>query len=1024
MMKRKLKTLLIGVIISVSNSYAGEIKGNLLTTEEKIDLLCANAPVISRLGIMRYDWWSEALHGVARAGKATAFPKPIGMGATWDTDLVHRIGNAISDEARAKYYKSLRENGFSKRQYGLTFFSPTLNIGRDPRWGRTNECFSEDPLLTADMGVAFIKGMQGDDPYYLKTVATAKHFVANNEENRRLGGSATVDRLSLNEYYFPAFRAAVEKGKVASIMGAYNALNGVPCCASPWLLTDVLRKQWGFKGVVISDGSAVQKIRTHQHYKNTDAEATAAALKAGCDMTLRDEYRQGLRDALHQGLITVADIDSAVNRVIDLRKRLGINTPNDYSPYSNMSYDVVESDAHRALALEAAEKSLVLLKNDEDLLPLKLDNHLRIALIGDAFRTTYYGDYAPSPEFNLTLLDCLTRELKDKARITWVGTNNSETVLSKYLLSQPTEKAYDGLAALAGKKGNEKNTVYSDPDSLVSVASASDIAILYIRDDNSSEGRDRKTLNLSEAQLRLIQTVCKANPNTILLLGSGTTNILTPVARLPKAILSVWIAGEGEAQAIANVLLGKISPSGKTPITYYANERQLPALDDYNVRHGRSYQYFQGEVLYPFGYGLSYTRFDYSRPTIFRNATGDITAMVDVKNAGKMTGDEIVQCYASCPEWQKTGLKRRLVAYSRISLKPGENKTIGLAIPRELLCRYDTLTDQWHEVASRYTIDVVSNSAATNSVTLRTDDDIMMYSDTTRIGRPYAKDPYVVFYKGRYLMYYSIPSKRGGTGGWGIGIAESKDKKHWIRVGEVERDPNAYYERKGYCAPCAQVVDGKLHLFYQTYGNGRGDAICHAVSDDGLHFTRDASNPIFSPTGDWNCGRAIDAEVKFFKGKWFLYFASRDKAFKRQIQGVAVAPKGTDFSRGQWKLAVDAPTLTPDLPWEENCIEGASVVEHKGKLYLFYGGAYNNYPQQIGVAVSSDGIHFKRVYDKPLLTNGASGEWNSSESGHPDIFRDADGSTTLFYQGNSDNGRTWYISSTPILWDKKGPHLP
>lgn len=1023
-MKRKLKTLILSIVVSISNAYAADITVETLTTEEKIDLLCADAPAIGRLGVMRYDWWSEALHGVARAGKATAFPKPIGMGATWDVNLVHRIGAAISDEARAKYSKSLRENGYSKRQYGLTFFSPTLNIGRDPRWGRTSECFSEDPLLTSDMGVAFIKGMQGDDPYYLKTVATAKHFVANNEENRRLGGSASVDKLSLNEYYFPAFRAAVERGKVASIMGAYNALNGIPCCASPWLLTDVLRHQWGFNGVVISDGSAVDKICSRHHYTQTKAEAAAVALKAGCDMSLRDEYRQGLRDALKLGLVTVADIDIAVKRVLDLRKRLGINSPDDYSPYSGIPYSVVESEEHRHLALEAAEKSIVLLKNEGNLLPLKLDGKPRIALIGDAFRTTYYGDYAPNPEHNLTLFDCLSSELKGKAHLRWIRTKNAQSVLSKKLLSQPTEKAYDGIVSLYNNREQEKAEAYDNPDSLVSVVRSSDIAVLYIRDDNSSEGRDRKTLNLSESQLELIRTVCKANRNTILLLGSGTTNILTSVAHLPKSILSVWIAGEGEAQAIANVLIGRISPSGKTSMTYYADERQLPALDDYDVTHGRSYQYFRGAVLYPFGFGLSYTTFEYSRPTIYHEANGEYTAMVDVKNTGKMAADEVVQCYASCPEWQKSGLKRRLVAYSRVNLKAGERKTISLPIPHAQLCRYDSISNQWHEVSERYTIDVVPNSAATNSVTLRTGDDIMMYSDTTRIGRPYAKDPYVTFFKGRYLMYYSIPSKRGGRGGWGIGIAESKDKKHWHRIGEVEHDPNADYERKGYCAPCAQVVDGRLHLFYQTYGNGKGDAICHAVSDDGLHFTRDTTNPIFRPTGDWNCGRAIDAEVTFFKGKWFLYFATRDKAFNRQIQGVATARKGTDFSRGQWTLAMDAPILTPDLPWEERCIEGASVVKHKGKLYMFYGGAYNNYPQQIGVAVSRDGIHFERLSNKPLLTNGKPDDWNSSESGHPDIFRDADGSTTLFYQGNCDHGRTWYLSSTPILWNKKGPKLP
>ena len=287
-----------------------------LTTKDKIDLLCAKAPEIAHANIIRYDWWSECLHGVARAGKATVFPKPIGLGSTWDVDLIKRISTAISDEARAKYHKALRNKGYSDRHEGLTFFSPTLNIARDPRWGRTSECFSEDPYLTSQLGVAFIEGLQGEDPTYLKTVATAKHFVANNEENRRLGGSATVDDMSLREYYFPAFQAAITTAKAASVMGAYNALNGIPCCANSYLLTDILRKEWGFKGVVISDGSAIDKLYTHHKYATTLEEAAALALKAGCDMSLRDEYREGLRKAYEKGLINIGDIDKALKRVL------------------------------------------------------------------------------------------------------------------------------------------------------------------------------------------------------------------------------------------------------------------------------------------------------------------------------------------------------------------------------------------------------------------------------------------------------------------------------------------------------------------------------------------------------------------------------------------------------------------------------------------------------------------------------------------------------------------------------------
>lgn len=300
----------------------------------------------------------------------------------------------------------------------------------------------------------------------------------------------------------------------------------------------------------------------------------------------------------------------------------------------------------------------------------------------------------------------------------------------------------------------------------------------------------------------------------------------------------------------------------------------------------------------------------------------------------------------------------------------------------------------------------------------------MMYGDTTRIGVPFSKDPHVVNFQGRYLMYYSIPPKKGvADSGWNIGIAESKDLVNWIKAGEITPAPGAEYEKKGLCAPGALVRDGKVHLFYQTYGNGSKDAICHAVSTDGIHFDRNPTNPIFRPTGDWNCGRAIDAEVYEFKGQYFLYFATRDKDFKIQMQGVAIAPASTDFSRNDWRQACDHSILYPEYPWEGECIEGASITKKDGKLYMFYAGAYNNAPQQIGVAVSEDGIHWKRLSDEPFLRNGKPGEWNSSESGHPHIFTDRDGRTYLFYQGNNDHGKTWYISQVEVFWKDGKPYL-
>ena len=300
----------------------------------------------------------------------------------------------------------------------------------------------------------------------------------------------------------------------------------------------------------------------------------------------------------------------------------------------------------------------------------------------------------------------------------------------------------------------------------------------------------------------------------------------------------------------------------------------------------------------------------------------------------------------------------------------------------------------------------------------------MMFGDTSRKGVPFSKDPHVVKFDGKYLMYFSIPpfeDKTNPIQGWNIGIAESVDLINWKKIGEI--NPDGDYESKGLCAPSALVIGSQIHLFYQTYGNGKDDAICHAVSNDGLKFKRNPTNPVFKPSGTWNCGRAIDAEVIKFKNKFLLYFATRDPDYKIQIQGVAAAPENTNFNREDWVQLKDAPIMIPEYDWEGKCVEGASVILRNDELFMFYAGSYNNAPQQIGVAKSRDGIHWEKISDKPFLANGKEGEWNSSESGHPHIFLDENGRTFLFYQGNNDHGKTWFISNQEVLWNEDGPLL-
>lgn len=796
----------------------------LLTPEEKIGMLCAKQPAIQRLGIPAYDWWSECLHGVARAGQATVFPKPIATGSAWDPDLVQRIATAISDEARAKYHAALRAKGRTDRYEGLTFFSPTLNLARDPRWGRTDECYSEDPLLMGALGAAFVEGLQGDDPRYLKLAATAKHFAANNEENRRLDGSAEVDMRSLREYYLPAFRRSAEQGRVASFMGAYNALNGVPCCADPFLLTRVLRDEWGFRGVVISDGSAMAKIYTHHHYAPSPEAAAAAALKAGCDMSLRDEYRPALPKALEQGLVTPADIDTALRRVLTLRMRLGMFDPPEQVPYASIPDTVVECRTHRDLALEAARKSVILLRN-EHILPLQ-PGLQKIALIGEAFRKVHYGDYSAEPQHNLTLLEAVRTTLADRAEVLWATDATEPEVIAPEHFMRPQEYAYDGLVGLTGEYfdndslrgepfatrhdhridftladrnnrdmqrperlsvrwrsrlvapatadyritlqqqdaaselwiGGQKATGQGGPQAgetrytirlekgrpydlrlesrrvgrnarirllwqeafpegtpdAVQLAAEADAAVVFIRDAGGAEGKDRESLQIDPRQLELVRQIVRANPRTVVVLGTSAPLILTPLKEICPALLCTWIAGQGEAQALSDILFGQVNPSGKTPVTFFADESQLPPLDDYDVTHGRTYQYFTGEACYPFGYGLSYTTYAYGRPEPARKRipkTGKIRLSVEVTNTGSRDGEEVVQCYAAADAWKKEGLRQRLVAFRRVPLRAGEKRRVDFEVDASQLARWDPERDRWEVAPGRYELRVGPNSA-------------------------------------------------------------------------------------------------------------------------------------------------------------------------------------------------------------------------------------------------------------------------------------------------------------------------
>jgi beta-glucosidase len=384
------------------NSYRERLTDliGLMTLDEKIHQLTNQTDSIPRLGVPEYNYWSEALHGVLASG-VTSFPQAVALGSTWDPDLVHRVAAAISDEARVK-------NRIEGK--GLTYWSPTINIARDPRWGRNEESYSEDPYLLSRMGVAFVQGMQGDDPYYLKTVSTPKHFIANNEEERRHSGSSDVDMRSLFEYYLPAFRQAVVEGKAFSIMGAYNELNHVPCNANPFLLNDLLRRTWGFEGYVVSDCGAIFDMLYGHHFFRTGAEAAAASILAGCDLNCGTAYRQFLSQAVDEGLLEEKDIDRALERVLSARFRLGEFDPPEMVPYASVPLEKLDCQEHRDLALETARKSIVLLKNT-GILPLKKHNIISIAVMGPNAARTQLGIYSGSPNVYVSPLE----GIKEKA---------------------------------------------------------------------------------------------------------------------------------------------------------------------------------------------------------------------------------------------------------------------------------------------------------------------------------------------------------------------------------------------------------------------------------------------------------------------------------------------------------------------------------------------------------------------------------------------------------------------------------
>lgn len=639
-----------------------------LTLDEKIDQLNFDAPAIARLGIPAYNWWNESLHGVARHGRATVFPQAIGLAATWDPDLIHRVASAISDEGRAKFNAAQRL-GNTGRYSGLTFWSPNINIFRDPRWGRGQETYGEDPFLTSRIGVAYVRGLQGDHPRYLKAAACAKHYaVHSGPEGERHVFNAEPSLKDLWETYLPAFKALVVEAKVENVMCAYNRLYGAPCCGSPLLLQDILREQWGFQGHITSDCWAL--VDFHQTHKVTSGPEESAALAYNSGVNVNcGSTSPFLRGALAQGLITEERIDEALVTLWKTRFRLGLFDPPEMVPFNNIGPEVINSPAHRRLAREASVKSLVLLKNRQ-VLPLRKDIR-RLFVLGPntADANVLLGNYFGISANLSTVLEGVAGKvdpgtyveykhafLLDRDNINPVDWSTGESHTADAII---VVMGLSGL--LEGEEG----------ESLASPAMS-----------------DRFDIGLPPNQIAYLRRLRAAGPKPIIAVITGGSPVAIPeVHELADAILYAWYPGEEGGNAVADVIFGDAVPSGRLPLTFPTAVDQLPPYDDYSMA-GRTYRFLEQDPLYPFGFGLSYTQFGYSNPRLNRDVvrSGDsVEVTVTVANQGTVPAEEVVQCYLTDLEASVRVPRAELKGFQRIRLWGGESRDVRFVLTAEMM---------------------------------------------------------------------------------------------------------------------------------------------------------------------------------------------------------------------------------------------------------------------------------------------------------------------------------------------------
>ena len=650
-----------------------------MTLEERASQLRYDAPAIPRLGIPAYNWWNEALHGVARAGVATSFPQAIGMAAAFDDALLEKIGDAVATEGRAKYneYSGQNDRDIYK---GLTFWSPNVNIFRDPRWGRGHETYGEDPYLTSRLGVAYVKGLQGDagteESRFLKTAACAKHFaVHSGPEGLRHEFNAVASPKDMYETYLPAFEACVKEAGVEAVMGAYNRTNGEPCCGSNTLIRGILREDWGFQGHFVSDCWAIRDFHEHHCVTKTPEESAAMALKAGCDVNCGVTYLHLLK-AYEEGLVTEEEITRAAVRLFTTRFLLGCFEENSYD---RIPYETVECREHLELAQKIAREGMVLLKND-GILPLDRDALKTIGVIGPNAdsRSPLVGNYHGTSSRYITMLEGIQDAVGEDVRVFY---------------SEGCHLYKDRVEGLGQRQDRITEAL--------TVAAHSDVVVLCLGLDETLEGEegdtgnsyasgDKEDLQLPESQRELLEAVCGCGKPVILCMLTGSAVDLSFAQEHASAILQVWYPGARGGKAAADILFGRCSPSGKLPVTFYRDLEGFPAFEDYSMQ-GRTYRYLEKEPLYPFGYGLTYGRVEVKEAafTAAPQKGEPLEVNVVLENTGACDTDEVIQAYIRAEDSAFAPLHPVLCAFDRVNVKAGEHRTMKLEIPASAPCIVD-----------------------------------------------------------------------------------------------------------------------------------------------------------------------------------------------------------------------------------------------------------------------------------------------------------------------------------------------